>query len=114
MMAVRETLSLDGTIRFLNGLVRLDRKAMDRLLAARVPCNTKFAKHPTVQVGCKRRGERIWECRVGLLGVLNGLFGIYGPNSKRPWFGPIMAVMSDKGRLLRFQRTLPSTKGLRG
>jgi hypothetical protein len=66
---MRESVTLDEAVEFLNGLLALDRPAMAALLLNRVPCGEGLARHPTVQV-MRRNGFQ-----VGLLGVLNGLFG---------------------------------------
>lgn len=86
--------SLDETIQFLNGLLELDRPAIAALIANRVPCNESLANHPTVQVNAQHGGY--W---VGILGILNGLFGI---DEKDGW-GYIVAVFDDDTHaLLRF------------
>jgi len=75
-------------IDYLNELVELDREAMQELVDGRVDCNNQFAEHSVV----------------GMLGVLNGLFGI-DPDG----CGPIAAVFEDDGTLTGFVCT-PETK----
>jgi hypothetical protein len=65
------TISVEEAVRVLNSAAKADPKAMDALISARVPCNETLANHPTIQV----QGD-IGEAQVGLLGILNGLFGI--------------------------------------
>ncbi len=80
-------------IDYLNGLVELDQEAMQELIDHRVDCNKQLADHPT----CRVKAEPDCDYGVGMLGVLNGLFGI-DPDS----WGPIAAVFEDDGTLLRF------------
>ena len=56
----------------LNGLVKLDREAIEKLILHRVECNEELSNHPTVQV----RQEQKNEYSLGTLGLLNGLVGI--------------------------------------
>lgn len=76
----------------LNDALQLDPEAITYLMDARVPCNDAMGQHPTIQVGCQGG-----ECRVGLLGVLNGLFGL---DDQTGW-GAIVAEM-DGERVTRF------------
>lgn len=68
-MSVRYV-SIDEAVTYLNDLIALDRQAMAALVANRVPCNRALADHPTAQVAAQHGGFQI-----GMLGVLNGLFG---------------------------------------
>lgn len=92
---------------YLNGLIRCDQKAMQDLLRRRVPCNVKLACHPTCQCIANKDGT---DATVGMLGVLNGLFGI-DPDG----WGPIAAVIEDDGSLSGFICTpgnkLPEIEG---
>lgn len=92
---IKETVSLDETIAYLNELIEIDKPAIAALIANRVPCNEQLANHPTVQVVCQNDGY--W---VGFLGILNGLFGA---SDKNQW-GPI-AFVFEGGDLLRVERT---------
>lgn len=98
---LRETISIDDAIDFLNELLEIDRVAVHALVSTRMPCNEEMARHPTVQVAVQNGGFY-----VGPLGVLNGLFG-----SDEDFWGPIQMVFEDDPdsnfpRLVRFQRTL--------
>jgi len=93
------TVALEETIEFLNRLVEIDHEAMKILVLTRVPCNQGLADHPTVQV---REDNDAFN--VGMLGVLNGLFGI-NPDG----YGNIIADFESDGqgnliRLLGFTR----------
>lgn len=69
---IHDPCSLDQAISILNELVAADPIAMRNLIENRVPCNEGLAEHPTAQVGFHDN-----EYRIGLLGVLNGIFGIH-------------------------------------
>ncbi len=66
----RDKVSLGQAVILLNELVKAGPETMKALLEARVPCAENLARHPSVQVLMKD-GRPM----VGLLGVLNGLFG---------------------------------------
>lgn len=83
--------AIDAAIAVLNQALEADPEAVAGLVNHRVPCNAKLAAHPTIQVGPDG---------VGLLGILNGLFGA----DPRGW-GFICAVLSEDGTILRFERT---------
>lgn len=69
----------------LNRILEADRAAVSELvLRSKVRCNEKLANDSTVQV--KQRNG--W-CEVGLLGVVNGLFGV-----DAKVYGPIVAIVT--------------------
>lgn len=92
---IKESVSIDETIALLNELIQIDANAVAALIANRVPCNEEMANHPTVQCGAQHGGFH-----VGMLGVINGLFGIYEGSG----WGPIMFVFDDDCNLVRFER----------
>lgn len=92
------SLTADDAIQFLNELLRMDRAAIAALVINRVPCNEALANHKSVQVATLNDGYL-----VGMLGILNGLFGV-----DEAGFGPIAAVY-DGENLSKFQRTVPET-----
>jgi hypothetical protein len=57
----------------LNELHGLDPSVLNNLTKIMVPCNIAMAIHPTIQVS--QEGE---EFKIGMLGILNGLFSIGG------------------------------------
>lgn len=63
--------TLTHALSVLNRIHALDPTVMPALIGYRVPCNDALAADPTVQVGSS--GEKY---EVGLLGILNGLFGV--------------------------------------
>lgn len=86
-------------VRVLNEAVKLDRMAIVNLMDHRVLCNEDLAEHPSIQVSCKRPGANggAIGCKVGMLGIINGLFGV----DKQKW-GFIAAEMDTEGRVIRF------------
>lgn len=71
-MSIKQTITIDEAIAFLDSLVKIDPGAMAALINARVPCNDAMRDHPTVQVAANKDGSN---ARVGFLGIMNGLFG---------------------------------------
>lgn len=90
----------DQFILVLNELIDSDQKAIEALIEFRVPCDGMLADHPTVQVSQDKE-----DCKVGFLGILNGLVGVIETGPKTGW-GLITAVFDDSGKLQRFQRTV--------
>jgi len=86
-------------IDYLNDLLRRDREAVTALVGSRVSCNEALSNHETCQVGAR---DGVYT--VGLLGVLNGLFGV----DESGW-GPITAVVEAEGsrRVIVFEMTKP-------
>lgn len=66
---ISEHISISDTITYLNSLVEADPEAVLQLIEQRVPCNIQLANHPRCQVVAGNPSQ------VGLLGILNGLFG---------------------------------------
>src|SRR6185503_13533022 len=106
--------TVDDAIAFLNLALGLDRKAITELVDHRVVCNLALGDHPTIQVGWWPKDgsplgpgraytdDGTTELRVGLLGLLNGLFG----TNKDGW-GFITAEVDDQGVISGFMRTKP-------
>ena len=98
---MNESVTIDGAVKLLNEMLAADVGATAALIANRVPCNKALADHPTIQV--HRQHDVTF---VGLLGVINGLFGV---DSDDEW--PIGYVFdneadpsNDGKRLVRFMR----------
>ena len=90
-----KNVSPQDAIDFLNELVALDKEAIHNLVETRVWCNYQLAKHPTVQMHK--------QYQVGLLGILNGLFGTFDSGDKAGW-GPIVGCFDDDtGKLMKFE-----------
>lgn len=74
---IKDKLTLDEVIDFLNGLIKIDSDAIGGLILNKIYCNKELADHPTVQVlAIKDEQDNIICYKVGMLGILNGLFGI--------------------------------------
>ena len=85
-------ITVQEAINRLNELNAYDGMAMAELLDKRVFCNKLLENHPTAQCGV-RHGHTT----IGLLGVLNGIFG-------DGTYGPIVAVLTDdEKRITRFE-----------
>ena len=97
--SIKQSISVEDAINLLNELLVLDNNAVGALVANRVPCNEGIAEHYSVQVE-KRNGG----FNVGLLGILNGLFGVDGD----VW-GAITSEF-DCGNIIRFRRTSSNDK----
>jgi hypothetical protein len=80
MITVKPVVPQD-VINLLNEASKLDPAAIRALIKNRVPCSGGLADHPTIQVDTTEDGEP----RVGMLGVINGLFGV----DENTW-GPVI------------------------
>ena len=67
---IKDKISIEETVTFLNSLLEIDPIAITALFSIRTVCNQNLAKHNTVQVGVQGN-----YCQVGMIGVFNGLFG---------------------------------------
>ena len=94
-MPIKDSITLDEAIEILNEAVEADSDAMGFLITNRVACNDSLRKHPTIQVALFNEQSYT----VGLLGILNGLFGI----DEKGW-GAIAAVFDEDKKLLKFER----------
>ena len=98
---INETITIDRTIDFLNELIKIDKKAVFELLHLKTICNEELANHPTVQCGIEEDGT----FSVGLLGILNGLFGIIEEDNEFYHWGMIAAIVdSTQGEVSKFVR----------
>ena len=103
---MKKTVTIDDVIQVLNEMVEADGPATAALIANRVPCNKSLADHPSIQVAKQHGGFH-----VGMLGVLNGLFGTYEDG-----MGPIAAFfVEEEGQefynLQKFGRTIHKGDG---
>ena len=78
--------SLAFLIDFLNQVNDIDPSVLPALIAYRVPCNEELGEHLTIQTGKTDDGYE-----VGILGILNGLFGVQDDG-----WGYIAAHYKDK------------------
>jgi len=91
---IKENVSLSDVCKLLNELIVLDRNCAESLVSQRVACNDAVADHPTIMVDDSQGTTSI-----GLLGVLNGIFGIHENG-----FGAL-CVEFDNGKLICFKPT---------
>jgi len=97
-------LSLEYTIKFLNNLLILDEAAITNLFKNREYCNKELRDHESVQVGTN---EYLNTADVGMLGILNGLFGTLGGSGDRSNWGPITMIVDDEsGTIEKFEKTI--------
>ena len=87
---IKPSVTVAEVVALLNELVKLDPAAMNALVESRVHCNDAFADHPTVQVSSRKGGNGEDGFEVGLLGILNGIFG----TDPKGW-GPIAACFNE-------------------
>ena len=92
---MKDSITIQETLDLLNGALKDDPEAINNLVDKRVNCNDTLADHPTIQVYSDGKKDF-----VGLLGILNGLFGVDEKGS-----GPIAARVDDEDKVLEFVRT---------
>lgn len=96
---LERSVTVDEVIAILNSALESDREAIQTLVQSRVRCNKTLADHPEIQVGAMDCGHE-----VGILGILNGLFGV----DENGW-GFICAIYdAPDGKLTHFARTSES------
>lgn len=102
---INEIVSLDRVISLLNDLVGRNPKVVTELFETRVNCGSSFRDHETLQLYPSDTGEYDL---LGLLGILNGIFGKHEEGPKKGW-GAITAVYKDNnGNIIAFKRTDPN------
>ena len=88
-----KTVDVNIAIDYLNSLLLLDRDAVTALVMHRVPCNEKIINNPEIQTLTEDGVSS-----VGLLGILNGLFGLDEDN--RPFI--VAEVNYDDNKIEKF------------
>lgn len=78
---ISQNVTPQDLVNFLNELMKTDQQAINSLVSLRVNCNSMLAQHPTVQVSRFEMGPY----KVGLIGLLNGLFGIHEGGKYDGW-----------------------------
>lgn len=91
---IRWQVNINDVVNLLNDALKVDPQAVTALINTRVQCNNELADHPTIQVGLFDG-----EYRVGLLGILNGIFGIADDG-----WGPIAVIIGADGIVTGFQQ----------
>jgi len=87
-----ETIDAFDAIHLLNEAVAADPEAVTQLVETRVPTNESMAEHPTIQVGATDSPKHYM---VGLLGLINGLFGVNSRGSG--YIAAVKSVYCDNG-----------------
>lgn len=82
-MPIKQSITIQDAIDLLNDALKCDPVAITSLTSHRVLCNLKLADHKLIQVGSNEGTYR-----VGLLGIINGLFGVDDKG-----YGPIAAIV---------------------
>ena len=93
-LPIKENVSLEKVVEFLNDALEKDRTAISKLVNDRVDCNDELAEHDTIQVKCYE-GEQ----SVGLLGLINGLFG----KNEKGWGYLSALIDEDTGKVDEFR-----------
>jgi hypothetical protein len=95
---IKPTITPDDAVALLNDMLRLDSSATAIMIGVRQPVNDALAQHPDIQAHGTPEGVFL----VGMLGVINGLFGA---SDGIPGWGAVTAVYDKDGNLDRFVRT---------
>lgn len=91
---LKKSVTQTDVVKLLNEMLLKDPKCVKKLFEHRVPCNGAISCHPTIQVLILENQDGPL---VGLLGILNGLFGI-GDDG----FGAFAMEIDDDGNILKF------------
>lgn len=89
---IKDSVTPEDVVKVLNFALEIDSNAINQLVSIRVICNEKMAKTPDIQVGVRPEGGY----RVGILGILNGVFG----KDEKTSFGCICANIDCKTGLV--------------
>lgn len=89
----------------MNAAAALDPQAVRALVHARVVCNDALAGHPSIQVGRASDTDPGGPWVVGLLGILNGIFGTFDNG-----WGCITVILDDSAAI-RFEACDNSRQG---
>ncbi len=93
-MSERKPVTIEAAVGFLNELVDTDAEALAKLIDYRVECSDDLGEHPTIQVG-HIDYDPANPLEVGMLGILNGLFGIHPDGGG--WIAARFDVTCPKG-----------------
>ena len=94
-MSIKESITIQDVCDLLNEMLKLDPKATKCLAQNKVSCNRSIAEHPSIQVSETDQGYY-----VGMVGILNGLFGTGTDN-----MGAICYKLDDGGNIEGFMPT---------
>lgn len=88
---------VENAVAILNEALTQDHRAIQAMLSKYEYCNTKLADNDTIQVMDAEENGTGFGIVVSPLGLINGIMGALPDGS-----GPIGAIISDDGRLVRF------------
>jgi hypothetical protein len=92
-----KSITAEDVCRLLNEFLDADPKCANALLSHRIKCNKKIANHRTIQV--QQFGRQRYP-RVGIIGLLNGMFGI-----RKDGRGALCADIGKNGKFIYFKPT---------
>ena len=72
IVVIKPSVTPQDVCDLMNELLKLDYACASGLISYHQPCNKAIADHPTIQV--RQYGDE--EPTVGILGILNGIFGV--------------------------------------
>ena len=76
-MPIKESITVDDALEVLNRMLKTDPEATKKLVIdGQVTCNEALSEDPTIQVRGYARKGAVPPPAVGILGVINGLFGV--------------------------------------
>ena len=99
---LKDAITARDVVDLLNELLKADHDAILGLMNHRERVTDALANHPAVQVR-EHRGEPS-TCSIGLIGLLNGLFGTI-EGGYYDGYGPIMVGLRKKDMIARFMLT---------
>lgn len=94
---IKQFVSPEEVINFLNELLGLDKKCISSVSLRRQICNNSITEHPTVQVH-----SFDGKSEVGMIGILNGLFGSFDSGEHKGWGTIAAEVNEDTGLIDKF------------
>jgi hypothetical protein len=90
-------MTVQQIVDLLNDAVKCDAVGIAALISQRVPCNDALANHPTIQCVCPET-PKTDDCRVGLVGLLNGIAAIDGELIEAMFDGETMTLLGFRLR----------------
>lgn len=104
-MPIKESVTIDEVLEVLNRALLKDRQAITTLaLHHKVKCNKDLADDETIQVGSHKNGDDEEFTTVGLIGIINGLFGI-DDDVHETMYGAIQAsIDKESGEIICFSK----------
>lgn len=95
---IKSSITPQDVVDLLNDMLAKDRLAVEALMGFHIACNKDLADHPTVQTA----GSVIGVTSVGMLGLLNGLFGVFDEGKKVGHGIIVMTTDEPVSKILHF------------